>query len=263
VAEYQWAWRWAVLPHLETLIPEAVLRAWRDSDPLCEEYSWYNVLATFAQARAKQLGIAPRPAWQKVCSCCSREFLESDLPYPFIARVGVNAIDMCETCLSQALEAKGSPASGPETVTAVLQALSGALQRPPKTTDLTGRLDLRSLSHDARAAAVQALRVKPTVARVKELFGSWEAALAQAATAPPVPLPEYESPPPSRPPVSEFASSDPARYRSLMGPVPQIALDSDRDPWTYSGEIESLIGVGYLALAEAALRKLTTQVQQG
>src|SRR5579859_145711 len=44
VEEYQWTWRSAVLPHLETLIPEKVLRAWRDADPLCREDSWYNVL---------------------------------------------------------------------------------------------------------------------------------------------------------------------------------------------------------------------------
>src|ERR1022692_4826117 len=51
-AEYQWAWRGAVLPKLESLIPAGVLRAWRDSDPQCHEYSWYNVLDVFAAARA-------------------------------------------------------------------------------------------------------------------------------------------------------------------------------------------------------------------
>ena len=62
VDEYQWAWRSAVFPRLETLIPEPVLRAWRDVDPQCHEYSWYNVLANFTAARAKQLGIFPRRA---------------------------------------------------------------------------------------------------------------------------------------------------------------------------------------------------------
>jgi hypothetical protein len=259
VADYQWAWRGAVLPKLESLIPESVLRAWRDSDPQCQEYSWYNVLDVFAAARAKRLGISPRPTLEKMCSCCSRQFLESHLPHRLIARVGVDAIDVCPTCLSQALRAPGSSASEPETVIAVLQALSGALARPLKTPDLGGRLDMRGLSPDARRTVVQALRVKPTAARVRELFGSWEAALARAAAAPPVPLPDYQRPLPSLPADSGFTSSDPARYRTLMGPLPRIALASGHGDEGYYREITSLIGAGYLALAEAALTKLCAQ----
>src|SRR6266480_4620766 len=75
VDEYQWAWRSAVSQRLETLVPDAVLRAWRDADPLCHDWSWYDVLNTFAAARAKQLGLLPRAAQRKACSCCSREFL--------------------------------------------------------------------------------------------------------------------------------------------------------------------------------------------
>lgn len=257
VAEYQWAWRRTAFSHLQALIPEAVLRAWRDSDPLCREYQWQGVLQYFAVARAKQLGLSFRPAAQKACSCCSSTFTEDGLPDRFIARLGINEIDVCQRCLGQALDVEGSKESTPETVTAVLQALSAALHRPPRTSDLTGRrLDLRGLTRDARAAAVQALRVKPTITRVRELFESWEAALAHAAAAPPVPLPEYQSPPPSPAAVSQFVSSEPDRYRSLMGPVPDVVLDGSREPSTYLPEIYSLMGAGYLALAEAALTKL-------
>ena len=62
VATYQWAWQIPLLLHLETLVPESVLRAWRDSDPFCREYSWQNVLLAFAWGRAGQLGISSRPA---------------------------------------------------------------------------------------------------------------------------------------------------------------------------------------------------------
>ncbi len=256
VADYQWAWRGGVLPRLEPLIPGDVLRIWRDSDPQCQEYSWYNVLGTFAAARARQLGIIPRPARQKACSCCSRGFLESDLSYRFIGCIGVDSIDVCHVCLGQALYDKGSPGSSPEDVIAVLQALSGVLGRPPKTSDLTGRLSLRDLSHDGRATAVQALRVKPATARIKELFGSLKDAVAQAATASPAPLPRYKAPPLSAPADSEFTSTDPALYRSLMGPLPEITLDAGRGELDYYEQVRSLIGAGYLALAEAALTKL-------
>ena len=60
----------------------------------------------------------------------------------------------------------------------------------------------------------------------------------------------------SRPADSEFASGDPADYRSLMGSAPKVVLDSSRDPGAYREEISLLIGTGYLALAEAALTKL-------
>lgn len=257
VDEYQWVWQSAVLSRLKTLVPETVLRAWRDADPLCQEWSWYQVLSTFAAARAKQLGIHPRPAQHVSCSCCSRDFLESHLSYSFVARVGVNGIDVCEKCLGQALFAKGSPTATPEAVTAVLQTLSGALQRPPKSADFSNRLDLKGLSGDARAAVIQALRVKPTVARVKELYESWDAAVAHAAAAPPAPLPPYE-PVVAAPPSADtaFTGNDPERYRSAAGPLPEIALDTSRELSAYRDEVSSLVGTGYLALAEAALTKL-------
>ena len=65
VAEYQWAWQIPMLERLETLVPESVLRAWRDADPFCREYSWQNVLLAFAWGRAVQLGICSRPAVRK------------------------------------------------------------------------------------------------------------------------------------------------------------------------------------------------------
>jgi hypothetical protein len=260
VEEYQWAWRGALILRLEALIPETVLRAWRDADPLCHEWSWYNALDTFAAARAKQLGLRPRPPKRTVCSCCSREFLESQLPHTSIARVGVNGINVCDRCLAEALYAKGSLAATPEAVIAVLQTLSSALQRPPKGSDLNGRLDLKGLSGDARATVVQALRIKPTVARVKDLFGSWDAAVAHAAGAPLTALPPYEPRAVVLPAAdTAFTSNDPARYRSATGPLPEIMLDPGRDVWAYREEVESLIGTGCLALAEAALLKLTVQ----
>lgn len=256
VAGYQWAWQGGVLERLEQLIPNGVLRAWRDSDPQCQEYSWYNVLGTFAAARARQLGISPRPARQKVCSCCSRTFLESDLSYRLITRTGTDQIDLCHMCLSQALQEKGSPASSAEDVIAVLQALTEVLGRPPKTADLAGRLALRDLTRDQRVIVIRALRIKPTPARIKELFGSWKDAVAQAAAAAPVSLPAYQSPPRSAPADGEFKSSDPGRYQALTGPLPEITVDDRRDELDYYEEIRSLIGAGYLALAESALVKL-------
>jgi hypothetical protein len=108
VAAYQWTWQAPMLERLEAMVPEAVLRAWRDSDPFCRESSWQNVLLAFAWGRAVQLGISSRPALRKECSGCSREFLESDLSHRSISRLGVGALDVCERCLRQAFYAEAS-----------------------------------------------------------------------------------------------------------------------------------------------------------
>jgi hypothetical protein len=256
VTEYQWAWQIPMLERLEALVPESVLRAWRDSDPFCLEYSWQNVLLAFAWGRAVQLGICSRPAVRKQCSCCSREFLESDLSHRAISRLGVDALDVCERCLRQAFYAKASAKATSGVVIAVLQALSGALGRPVRSPDINGKLDLRGLSRDARGAAVRALHIRPTLPRVTELFGSWDAAVADAAAASPVPLPRYDIAKPLLPADSAFTTGNPADYRSLMGPPLEVFLDPGRDPQAYREEISSLIGAGYLTLAEAALVKL-------
>ena len=261
VAEYQWAWQSQVLTELPSIVPEAVLHAWRAVDPQCREYAWYNVLWVFVAARAKQLGIHPREPQLVLCSCCSREFLESHLPWRYIVCLGVNSLDVCDTCLSQALYPGGSSTSTPEAVTAVLQTLSRALQRTPKATDLYGRVDLQGLPRDARADVVRALRVKPTVSRVKELYGSLDGAVAHAAAAPATPLPPYERPAPLV--DAEFTSTDPARYRALTGLLPQVRIDAAREPWTYAEQLQSLVGTGYLALAEAALVQLTQPPEPG
>ena len=259
VAEYQWAWQIPMLERLEALVPDSFLRAWRNSDPFCQEYSWQNILLAFAWGRAVQLGISSRPAVRKECSCCSRDFLESDLSHRAISRLGVDALDVCERCLRQAFYARGSVKATPGVVVAVLQALSGVLNRPVSSPDINGQLDLRGLSRDARGAAVRALRVRPTLPRVTELFGSWEAAVAQAAAASPVALPRYEIAKPTLPADSEFTTGNPADYRSLMGPPLEVFPDPDRASQEYREEISSVIGAGYLALAEAALVKLSAR----
>jgi hypothetical protein len=256
VDDCAWAWHWVFNRRLKDIVPEAVLAAWRSTDPLCVETPWYRVLGNFIKGRATQLGVRPRAPRRVKCACCSRVFWEweTDLAY-----VNVNEIDICGTCFGQALYPQGSSTATREAVTAVLQRLSAALGRPPKRGDLSGRLDFKALTTDARSSVIQALRVKPRTSRVEELFGSWEAALTHASTAPATPLPQYQPPVPVPAPAAdtEFTSTDPGRYRSAMGNVPDISVDLRLGDWEHEAEIEAeirtLMGTGYLALAEAAL----------
>ena len=177
VDEYQWAWKAELISSLKEVIPDTVLRTWRDSDPLCSEYLWYHVLTDFAVARTTELDINPRPAERKICRVCGNEFLESELAYSLVIRVGAQNIDVCGKCLEKALYWPGSDTASLDAVTGVLQALSEVFRRPLRTVDLSGRLNLKCLSPNERVLVVQALQVKPSLNRVKDLFGSWSSAI--------------------------------------------------------------------------------------
>lgn len=260
VAQWQWAWTWRLSQRLQDLIAEDILQAWRQADPLCQQYAWYNVLHNFAIARSKQLGLIPRPAQRKACAICGTVFNEMDLG-TLAERIGVDATDFCRECLTQAFQ-NGSTTASHEDVAAVLQALATALGRPPVTTDLKGRFDFATLSPSARSTAVRALMAKPTATRVKQLFGSWDAAVAHASATTLYELPTHAPHQPRQSGAAtagEFTSNEPERYLALRGPLPAVELEPERENWAYRGEISSFIGTGYLALAEAASLRLAAK----
>jgi hypothetical protein len=253
IQEYEWAWRAVITDRLIELVPDQILRAWRSSDPQCEEFQWQGALFVFVLARAKQLGLHPRDAQDRTCSCCSKTFHESAVGFGFIRRLGVDRVTLCGQCLGEALNRTGNPDASRQLMIGVIQTLSKHLGRLAKSSDLYARFDFGDLSNEARGAIVQALRIKPSLSRVKQAFGSWQEAVNQAMAAPPEMLPPYEPlPVRSREGDMEFKSDDPNVYETLVGLPPKVRLDPDREPRTYFGEIESLIGTGQLGLAESA-----------
>ena len=57
IHEWQWMWALKIAQAIIQLTPETVLADWRDEDPLCRKYSWYNILMGFAEARAEVLNL--------------------------------------------------------------------------------------------------------------------------------------------------------------------------------------------------------------
>jgi hypothetical protein len=255
VDEYQWAWPSMARVKLEAVIPAKDLTAWRESDPICARRPWSDVLTEFAAARAEQLGIVPRQPRQVACSCCSAEFLEHTA-HTIVQRLGVNNLDVCYECLEKALYTRGSSRSSRDVITAVLQALATALQRPPRKGDISGRINLKVLTRDQRRLAIQALMVKPTTARVDAAFGTWQAAVEHATDFPEIPLPGYSERVQTLSAGTEFTSTDPARYKEVIGPLPRVSVGPQRYQGDYVYEITSLLETGYLALAEAVLLRL-------
>jgi len=94
---------------------------------------------------------------------------------------GADQLDFCAPCLSDTL----FPESGDETlsredVLTYLQDLVDVLQRVPPQNFGEKVGDLHGLSTEEKIAILQVLKRKPTLSRVKELFGSWFKALVEA-----------------------------------------------------------------------------------
>jgi hypothetical protein len=70
IKKWAWAWSWNITNILTKAMPYEILEDWRNKDPLCKNYAWYNVLMNFAVARAENRGFleffaisAYQPTW--------------------------------------------------------------------------------------------------------------------------------------------------------------------------------------------------------
>lgn len=181
IEKYQWLWYWGITEEIIAITPSEILDTWRQEDPLCSKYAWYNMLMYFAASRAQNLGFTKRikkPEW-KVCPLCNQRFVEDSLPGPLIERLGIDHLDFCAPCLSQALF-QGSETLSREQILHYLRDLSDVLQQVPAQDFGQGTDDLQGLDFQERLALLQVLGRKPTVRCVKTLFGSWLKALIEA-----------------------------------------------------------------------------------
>ena len=179
----QWQWYWGITDQILAITPKDVIEIWRLVDPLCSQYAWYNVIMNFAVARAQKLGLTKairKPEW-KVCLLCQQRFVEDSLPHWAVKRLGIDQLDFCEPCLSSTtVQHSGDDKLSREQALDYLRDLTETLQRVPPQGFGEGIGDLHGLSTQERLAILQALKKKPTVRRVKELFGTWLEALIEA-----------------------------------------------------------------------------------
>ena len=179
----QWLWYWGITDEIVATTPPDTIQAWQQTDPLCSKYAWYNVLMYFAASRAEVLGLTKQirePKW-KTCPLCNERFVEDSLPAPLVQRLGIDHISFCAPCLRDTvLQGSGSDSLTREQVLAYLRDLSDMLHRVPNQDYEEGVEDLHGLDFQERLAILQLLKQKPTVHRVKVLFGSWLNALVEA-----------------------------------------------------------------------------------
>lgn len=183
IAEWQWDWPWHVTEAIAAITAKETIETWRKSDPVCKTNAWYNVVMYFALARARTKGFDGeiRIPLSKVCPLCGNDFIENSLPAPIVARLGIDELDFCSPCLSLILfQGTGNDSMGKDDVLDYLRTLTVTIAQVPRQGFGEGGDDLRFLDRDQRLATIQVLKRKPSVRRVKQLFGSWLKALIEA-----------------------------------------------------------------------------------
>jgi hypothetical protein len=112
---------------------------------------------------------------------CEEKFIEESLPVPLVDRLGIDQLDFCAPCLRDTvLGGGGDAAMSKDQVCAYVRDLTAALGRVPTQAHGDGRVELHPLSAEGRAQVLRALQWRPTIARVKQLFGSRREALVEA-----------------------------------------------------------------------------------
>ena len=134
IADEHWIWHWDITDRIVEITPPETLAAWREKDPLCSKYAWYNVLMYFAAARAEQLGYtkAIRRPRQKTCGLCKKRFSESSIPPSVVKHLGIDKLDVCINCIGDKfLQGTGSDILSKEGIIKYLQDLANLLQFVP------------------------------------------------------------------------------------------------------------------------------------
>jgi hypothetical protein len=177
IDQWQWNWYWEVADAVVSITPKEEIA------PFLATGAWYNKVMKYAITRAKSLELDERvrkPQW-KVCPLCQERFVEDSLPQPLVQRFGIDGLDFCAPCLRDTvLQGTGDDAASREKVLTYLRDLTNILQRIPPQGFGEDLNDFRDLDFNQRLAVLQKLQGKPTVRRVKELFGSWLQALIES-----------------------------------------------------------------------------------
>jgi len=183
IHQYQWCWSCEISNSVQKITDKAIINKWRNKDPICKKFVWYNVIMYFAVARAEVKNFTSEirsPEW-KVCGLCSNRFIENSLPFPLIKRLGIDRLEFCAPCLRDTvLQSSGSDYVSKEQVINYIREffkITGVI--PPSNSNI-GYNDLLYLSYEERKEILKILQIRPTNKRVKELFNSWANALQQS-----------------------------------------------------------------------------------
>ncbi len=161
IAKWQWHWYWEVVDAVKSITPDAVITN-------------YNNVMKFAITRSNNLGLTNKirnPQW-KICPLCGQRFVEDSIPHPYTKHLGMEHLDFCAPCLSNALFYKGDPNASKDDVLNYLRDLSIVLNGVPSQEFGGSVKDLLEMDTEEKLAVLRVLKRKPETKRVKKLFGS-------------------------------------------------------------------------------------------
>lgn len=176
IDQWQWNWYWEVADAVQSMTARDAIASFLTTGV------WYNKVMKYAITRAKSLDLLARirePQW-KVCPLCEEKFIEDSLPHPLVKRFGIDKLDFCSPCLRDTVLRSGNDVAARDEIVSYLRNLTEALQQIPHQGFGEGVDDFHGMDSNQRLAALQVLRRKPSVQRVKELFGSWLQALIES-----------------------------------------------------------------------------------
>lgn len=178
IEKYQWNWYWEIYESIESVTPHEVMESLKS-----QKSAWYNNVMKYAITRAEDLGLTKlihKPE-RKKCPLCGEYFQEDSLPHPLVKRLGIQHLDFCAPCLKDRIFSQtGSNTATKTEIIDFLNQLTVVLERVPAQGAGEGMDDLIELPFDKRLELLRLLKDKPSVKRVKEIFGSWLKALIEA-----------------------------------------------------------------------------------
>lgn len=101
IDEFAWLYPWHVSAAIVAATPEDVIAAWREKDPVCEQYAWYDVLTYFGVSRARTTGLeqAMRPPETLNCLRCKKAFRQDQVGASTVRKLGdISNIRYCQDC---------------------------------------------------------------------------------------------------------------------------------------------------------------------
>jgi len=183
IQEDHWIWYWSISDRICDMTPPEIIERWKKEDPICGKYAWYNVLMYFAVARAKRLGYLKyiRKPERKKCPVCNKVFSEDSVPPSVVRHLLINQIDICIDCIGgNFLQGTGNNNLSKDKILSWIIDLSEEMGIIPSQNLTESLSSLTPLSTEERVLLVKLAQRKPTISRVKSLFGSWLHALIEA-----------------------------------------------------------------------------------
>lgn len=183
IQKLRWLWWCEIYDEVVKVTSEDILEKWRSTDPICKEFVWYNVIMYFAKARADKIGLTVniKTPKKKCCLICKNYFMENSLRYPLVIRLGIDNLVFCGHCLENTIYPNsGSDYYDEKAILEYLRGLTKILQRVPAQGFGEGVCDLDDFTKDEKIELTQFMRRKPSVKRIKKIYGSWFKALIAA-----------------------------------------------------------------------------------